>query len=105
MAVQAKPTAIAQSRCLSQGQAKQVLDGQAELDSCIRELRATPAFAAVSGKPCHTLVQPKSQGASRFERSVVLLPVVCAIAGLGMQRLTHRSRLPDGRERFMQQRQ
>jgi hypothetical protein len=42
---------IAQSRCLSQGQAKQVLDGQAELDSCIRELRATPAFAAVSGKP------------------------------------------------------
>lgn len=40
---------------------------------------------------------------SRFERSVVQLSVVCAIAGLGMQRLTHRSGPPDGRERFMQQ--
>lgn len=52
----------------------------------------------------YAIVQPESQGASRFERSVVLLPVVCAIAGLGMQRQTHRSRLPDSRERFMQQR-
>ena len=35
---------------LSQDRAKQVLDGQAERDSGIRELRAAPAFAVDSGK-------------------------------------------------------
>ena len=52
---------------LSQGQARQVLDGQAERDSGIRELRAAPAFAIDSGKPWHALVHPNSQGAPHLE--------------------------------------
>ena len=43
---------------LPERQAKQVFKGQTKLDSSIREPRASPGFAAGSGKPGHALVQP-----------------------------------------------
>lgn len=43
---------------LPQRQAKQVFKGQTKLDGSIRGPRASPEFAAGSGKPGHALVQP-----------------------------------------------
>ena len=80
---------------LPQGQSEQVLGGQAKLDGGIGEMRAAPAFATGSGKPGHVLIQPDGQRASRFERCVVLLLVGGAVAGLGLQGLTHCPRLPE----------
>lgn len=52
------------SHGLAQCQAEQILHGQAKLNGCIRELRASPAFAAGRGKPLHALVEPDGQRAS-----------------------------------------
>ena len=94
---------LRKTRGLPQCQAKQVLERQAKLDGCIRELRTASAFATCRGKPAHALVQPNRQRASSFEGCVVLLPVAGSIAGFAG--LTHAANLPLEQQRFMQQRQ
>lgn len=83
-------------------QAKQVLERQTELNGSIRKLRASPAFAASSGKPTHALVQPHRQRAAGLESCVVLFPVCGAVAGL--TGVAHAASLPLAEQRFMQQR-
>lgn len=54
--------------------------------------------------PSYLDLLPDGQGASCLKCCVVLLPVGDAVAGLGLQGLAHRPRLPDGSGRFVQQR-
>ncbi len=64
---------------------KRLLDGQTELNRCIRELRAASAFSAGSGKLENGFIQADGQGITSFERCVVLLPVGGAVARLGLR--------------------
>ena len=71
-----------QSRDLPDRWAKQVLERPTKLDGCIRELWASPTFAADSGKPGHALIQPDRQPTTSSQRGVALLPVGGAVTNL-----------------------
>ena len=47
-----------------------------------KNLGASPAVAAASGKPRHAFVQANGQGAASLEGGVVLFPVGGAVARL-----------------------
>lgn len=87
-----------------QGQAKQALDGQAELNSSIRELRAAPEFAAGSGKPRHGFILKEPHPLTAALHCFQLVVLRSAVARLGLQEQTHHPRLPNSKERFLQQR-
>lgn len=64
--------ALHHARCLAQWLVKKAFDVQAELDCYIREQLAVPALAAGLNQPAHCPVQSQRQGATCFERRVVL---------------------------------
>ena len=67
--------ALRHAHRLAQGQVKQALDGQAELDRRLAVLRAAAPLAARTNVPAHVFVQPDEQGATRLQRRVVVFPV------------------------------
>ena len=62
-------------------QLEQDLDGQTELDRCIREDRRATGAAIMRREPGHLLVQPDQQRSALAQRSRVAGPVRRAIAG------------------------
>ena len=76
-------------QALAQGQTKQALDAQAELDGRVAEHLLPAPFAAGWRVPLHVFVQPDRQRASGFEGCVVCRPVGSLVVGFYPLGFTH----------------
>ena len=93
-----------QPQRLAQRQVKQAFDGQAKLDSCIREGLAASALARGRGKPLQSRVKPDGQIASHLQCCVVGFPICGAVLAPAPARFTHHPSLPQPRQGYVQQR-
>lgn len=84
------------AQALAQGQSKQALDAQAELDGSIRESRLAATLADGWGVPLRVRIQPDRQRTSRLECRVVVRPVCRLVSAPRAFAFTHAQRLPAG---------